>query len=270
MGAVDRKRGSRRSPCRAVVVGQIWGSRNRCRNCGRATIAEPGHGIQAFCCVTCFERYPVDACASLAMRDLAFLVSSHRPKSVTDAIRTCEDLEAAAVAVLRESRQERLNLNPDGFIPSWIVTRRGADRARSFNAHRVEPEGPPAVRALAVERAYILARGGGSDMEARGGYLSLPPDTAAGMASLIIRELPREALEALAGMLGSGADTRRLLADLGGADAAEAHDRAFAQRPKAKVLPPTLSSEERAVLRGRCSDVVEGDELRRLLEARSR
>ena len=196
-------------------------------------VSGPGDGIVAFCCVTRFERYPEGACASMAMRDLAHLVSLRRPRSVTNKIPTRRALEEIAVAVLREEPDDKMNLNPDGFIPSWIATRRGADKAKSYNSRRVEAEGPAPVMALAAERAYILARAGGTllgpfrDRRGPGGYASLPADSAAAMASSILRELPAEALELVAGMLGSGPDAKDTLALLGGPQAAEAHDRVF-------------------------------------------
>lgn len=208
------------------AVGEIVGARNRCRNCGRQMTTIAGGRLVVFCSVSCFERYPIDACASMATRDLVCVVSMRRPKSVTDAISTRQELEATAVAVLREEPGRVMNLNPDGFIPSWIVTRQGADR-ESYNAEQVEPKGPAPVKALAAERAYILALGGGRHLQPDG-YASLPPGLAASMAGSIIRELPCEAMETLAGMLGDGKDAKQLMKQLGGPPAAEAHDRVFA------------------------------------------
>ena len=189
-----------------------------------------GGRLYVFCSLSCFERYPLDACASMATRDLVYLVSMRRLKSVTDGIKTRQELEAMAVAVLREEQADIMDLNPKGCVPSLIATRRGADKSRSYPTDRVEPDGAAPVKALAAERAYILARGGGTHMlpESKGGYASMAPDLAASMAGAIVRELPSEAMETLAGMLGDGTDARRLMAQLGGPQAAEAHDRVFA------------------------------------------
>lgn len=217
------------------VVGELGGARNRCRNCGRQTWTGAGGRLYAFCSASCFERYPIDACASMATRDLVRIVSLVRPKAVTDTISSREELEKEAIAVIREAAGNTINLNPDGLVPSLIATRRGANK-QSYNAARVEPEGPAPVKALAAERAYVLARGGGTHFS--GGYASLPPGLAAKMAGSIVKELPSEAMETLAGMLGDGSDARRLIAQLGGPQAAEAHDRVFApQLPGKKVEP---------------------------------
>ena len=189
-----------------------------------------GGRLYVFCSLSCFERYPLDACASMATRDLVYLVSTRRSKAVTDGIKTRQELEAVAVAVIREDPADIMNLNPKGHVPSFIATRRGADKSRSYPAERVEPEGVAPVKALAAERAYILARGGGTHFlpESKGGYPAMAPELAATMAGSIMKELPKEAMETLAGMLGDGGDARRLMAQLGGPQAAEAHDRVFA------------------------------------------
>jgi len=64
--------------------------------------------------------------------------------------------------------------------------------------------------------------------EALGGFPSMAPELAATMAGSIMNELPVEAMEILASMLGDGTSARRLMARLGGPQAAEAHDRVFA------------------------------------------
>jgi hypothetical protein len=189
-----------------------------------------GGRLYVFCSLSCFERYPLDACASMATRDLVYLVSTRRPKTVTDGIKTRQDLEAVAVAVIREEAADVMNLNPKGHVPALIATRRGADKSRSYPAERVEPEGVAPVKALAAERAYILALGGGTHMlpESLGGFPSMAPELAATMAGSIMNELPGEAMETLANMLGDGTNARKLMAQLGGPQAAEAHDRVFA------------------------------------------
>jgi hypothetical protein len=192
------------------IVGEVVGARSRCRNCGRPMMTRPGSRLNAFCSVSCFERYPLDACASMATIDLVRLVARRRTKAVTDAISTRQELEAMAVAVLREETDGMVNLNPDGFVPYWMATRRGADKL-PYDKTRVEPEGSAPVKALAAERAYVLARGGGTHLRLQGGYASMEPQDAAGMARLIVGELPPEAMNTLAGMLGDGQEVKRLL-----------------------------------------------------------
>lgn len=194
-----------------------------------------GAHLNAFCSVSCFERYPIDACASMATRDLVRIVSLRRTEAAAKAITSREELEREAIAVLREEAGNTVNLNPDGLVPSLMATRRGADR-QPYNRERVEPEGPAPVKALAAERAYVLARGGGAHLS--GGYASLPAGLAAKMAGSIVKELPAAAMETLAGMLGDGTEARQLIAQLGGPKAAEAHDKVFApQLPGRKVEP---------------------------------
>src|SRR5271154_1132151 len=156
-GAMSQRGLARRSG----TVGELRGARNRCRNCGRQAWTAAGGRLYAFCSVSCFERYPIDACASMAIHDLVRIVSLRRSEAEAKRVSSREELEKAAIAILRDETADTMNLNPEGLVPSLIATRRGANK-QPYNRDRVEPEGPAPVKALAAERAYVLARGGGT------------------------------------------------------------------------------------------------------------
>jgi hypothetical protein len=188
------------------VVGELRGAKSICRNCGRPLFSPPmSRCVLTFCSVMCHEDYPRTAVTQMLTADLVRLVAARRTPEFCKRLETREALEAAAVAVLTEEKTRSMNVNPPGSTPWWVLTRHGADGS-SYDQNRVAPEGVAPSKALGIELAHILGKGGGSSMlpSSDPRYVpSLPPAVAQKMARDAAAELPADARERLR-MMGSG------------------------------------------------------------------